>query len=423
MTSSVPPLRTDSSLRASTKLEADARQVPITVEEQPNHFRPDSYVFEWDGRQYAFGGRWMVFRRHDRRAESKAMRESGATHWIRVPAGADVQVSMYCLSQESGRIYAAAEAVRSRFGSDFAGVFDFQTASIPKGYWVIAISDEFVLCDLILTCVEAAKAAYKKVLAPGRHFSAVSVPQGFADNDGGHTPLSDFLDLSEYRLRRTRSLPKVLTVGIVAAATFAGTAALAYDLLNNPDQASVESVTPQVEAVHTEITPIPEFVRVCELAVANGLQAGLQGWSLASAACRRDATTLQFQREPGSDIEALSHAFATADIRHSGSQSNAILPLRVDRISLQNPQSSSTGMRMLRQRLTLLDKNFRVDAGYMSATTTARETFSYELRTLAPAPIWLRALSEIYGAEISSIDFIPREFSWHIKGLLHVRPD
>ena len=398
---------------------APARQPAAAVPDSAHS--PHSFAFEWDGRVYAFGARWYAFHRADRRSVREAVLSSGATHLARIDGGEQTQVATYRLPQERSRMFAAAEAVRIEFGSDFIGVFELAAESLPEAWWLIAVFDDIVLADRVLDNLEDVRTAYAELVVPGRQFGSSRLPSGFEDSSASPSAsLADFLELSDLPLRRADSRGRALTMVAAAAAATGFVAAAAHGILAAPDspaQSSAVSLTPARPMV---VDPL-SFALDCEAAVASAYFAELPGWRLRTANCRARGAALQFEGEDGPERAALAATYPAAHFDASGAGAIADVPIRAP-ISAAEPKDAASALEILRSGLSLLDPNHFLGLESAASAEGPYDVYRFELTTGEPAPVWLQAIGHVSGSEISTIAFAAKELRWRVEGRLHVTP-
>ena len=378
-----------------------------------------SLALEHDGRIYAFGARWLAFGRPDRREIRKSLREAHATHWIRIQEGETEQVAAYDLPEERGRIFAAMEAVRTKFGGDFLGLFELGGDSFQRVYWLAAISEEIVLADSLHETLEEAQAVCSHLLAADRTFGTTRLPEGFAGSSGEAAGLDDFLGLSETSLRRagTRPWPILLASGLGLAVL----GAAGFGLLD-PAPASVPPPVAQNIPVFPEYMHPESFAFACEKAVASGIFRASAGWSLTAAKCLPDRATLRFANtenaSTGPEIE-----IATAVRLDSGSKTADVwIPLAGPRERLRPPPGAPL-LDRLRARLKLVDRQYRLERRQDASSARLYETHHFAFATAAPAPTWLALFGDGRGVEFTSASFAPESLRWRVEGRIHVLPE
>lgn len=379
---------------------------PVINSPQPKAI--GSRALELDGRTFAFGGRWRVYRQAGRRQRSEALRGAGASHWLRVEAGGTTQIALFTLAEERGRMFAATEAVRCRFGGDFMGVFEIRTDSIDDGYWLVALSDDVVLADTLFDSTEAAKEACGRLLAPGRRFGTVRMPEGFSDSTTETCSIGDFLDLSRVPLARVPSPRRSLAAAAMVTLATLASATVAHALLGQERKLS-EPETPTVEVLR--IAPPEPFTSICEETVASGLYAAAADWSLASASCYPGFATLAFRHESGGQEEALRQVYPGLSIGAEGRDATAHVPLPISDEEAGDLWNSSKARKWLRHRLRLLDR------GHLMWQDSSGQGFRF--RTQLPLDQWLAVFKDSQGLEITRLALLPDSLVWEVEGRLH----
>ncbi len=369
-----------------------------------------SLALGWDGRVYAFGGRWSAYRRTGRRQRAKVLRDSDASHWLQIDAGGTTQIALYALPEERGRVYAAVEAARSRFGGDFMGVFEIRSPSIAEGYWLVALSDDVVLADAVYDSAEAAREACGRLQAPGRRFGTVRMPDGFSEASAESCGLDEFLDLARGRLacvpssRRSFAAAAAMTVATLASAT------VAHALLGqiNPKP------PPEEEAIEEPLRVVPPepFAGACEKAAAAGLYAAAGGWSLSAASCASGLATLAFHGEPGGQEEALRSVYPQAYVREGSHEATVSVPLAVGDEKAGELWRQKEASRWLQGRLRLLDASH---VAWRESGTVQ----GFRFRTQAPLDRWLAVLGSARGLEVTRLTLHPEHLVWEVEGRLH----
>lgn len=369
-----------------------------------------SLALGWDGRTYAFGGHWSAYRQAGRRQRARVLRRSGASHWLQIDAGGTTQIALYDLPEERGRLYAAVEAARSRFGGDFMGVFDIRSPSISEGYWLVALSDDVVLADTLYSSIEAAREACGRLQAPGRRFGTVRLPVGFSDTPAESCGLDEFLDLSQGKLtrmassRRSFAAAAAITVATLVSATVAH--ALLGQIHTKPPSEKESLEEP------LRVVPPEPFAGACEKVAAEGLYTAAGGWALSTASCAPGLATLAFRSGPGGQEEALLSAYPEAYVREGSHEATVSVPLAVGDEEAGELWDPNKAGRWLQRRMHLLD------AGHV-AWRESGTAQGFRFRTQMPLNRWLAVLGNYRGLEVTRLTLHPEELVWEVEGRLH----
>lgn len=379
-------------------------------------------AFEWEGRKYAFGGEWVVFRRPSRRDHRNALRQPGVTHWIHVEAGGTTQLGTFALPGEGGRIFVAAEAVRNRFGGDFVGVFELGADSLGGGYWLVALSEEVILCDAVYRSLEEVRTAYRRLIAPGREFSAFRLPTGIAENSGARTGLSEFLDSSDAKLRSTAFRTRAATA-VTVAGLLVGGFALGHHFWSESAPAANATELAQAPPANPRMIPLAESSAECERTVAEGLYAKVAGWSLVGADCTAGTASLRFRQLPGGERAPLQRRYGDDRVFIRDATATATVGLVGGDREVLDLWPAGVAVEELRRRLALLDTAHFLDRTVSTPASAGFETWQFGFATRAPRPAWLAAIEDIPGLELTSIGFESATLVWRIQAALHTRKE
>ena len=396
---------------------AESRQRSAEVPRQASS-EPRSYAFAWHGRVYAFGGAWFAFRRPERKAIRKALENSGATHWTKVPGDGATHIGAFRLPGERGRIRCAVEAARIHLGSDFIAAFELSSASLPRAWWVVAVADNAVLLDRVFEDLQAARSAYQEMFVPGRSFSVQAAPGDFSPNASQETPLEDFLDLSDRAIRRIapRRLPALLAVAAMMLLTGGLAAASLRSESQPPPAAGPDPVIPE----YPTVTDPRAFGLSCEAAIAEALLAGPAGWQLESASCANGLSVLGFLGGPS---QALQDLYRDAAIAESGGHATASVTLDSPVRALLPGELGIASREDLGKRLSSFGNAPRFDLVHAAHEAAPFDSYRFELASREPMPALIQSIAGMPNVEWTEVRFAPDQLQWHVVGLIHVRPE
>lgn len=377
-----------------------------------------SYAFAWHGRVYAFGGAWFAFRRPERKAIRKALENSGATHWTKVPGDGAIHIGAFRLPGERGRIRCAVEAARIHLGSDFIAAFELGSASLPKAWWVVAIADNAVLLDSVFEDLQSAQSAYQEMFVPGRSFSVQAAPEDFSPNASQETPLQDFLDLSDLAIRRIA--PRKLPALVAVAALMLLTAGLAAASLRNESQPPPAAGPDPVIPEYPTVTDPRAFGLNCEAAIAEALLAGPAGWQLESASCADGQSVLGFQGGPS---RAFQDLYRDATIAVASGHATASVAVDSPVRALLPGELGITSREDLEKRLSSFGNAPRFELVHAADEAAPFDSYRFELASREPMPALIQTIADMPNAEWTEVRFAPGQLQWHVVGLIHVRPE
>ena len=396
---------------------AESRQRQAEAPRQASS-EPWSYAFAWHGRVYAFGGAWFAFRRPERKAIRKALENSGATHWTKIPGDGATHIGAFRLPGERGRIRCAVEAARIHLGSDFIAAFELSSASLPRAWWVVAVADNAVLLDSVLEDLQAAQSAYQEMFVPGRSFSVQVAPGDFSPNAFQETPLEDFLDLSDLAIRRIapRKLPALMAVAGMMLLTGGLAAAGLRNESQPPPPAGPDPVTPG----YPTVTDPGAFGLSCEAAIAEALLAGPAGWQLESASCADGRSVLGFQGGPS---RALQDLYRDAAVAEASGHATASVALNSPVRTLLPGELGVASREDLGKRLSSFGNAPRFELVHAAHEAAPFDSYRFELASREPMPALIQTIAGIPNAEWTEVRFAPDQLQWHVVGLIHVRPE
>lgn len=370
---------------------------------------------------FAFGARWLTFRHARRRELRDALRGADASHWLRLADGDVIQIGAYRLAGEKGRIHGAAEAARNRFGGDFLGLFEIGGESFARAWWLVALSEEIVLCDSLHDTADGARTALARFQDPNRAFGTVCLPEAFGGQPGSAIPLGEFLDLARTPLRRAGERRPALLLGgllsvAIAAALWQGAALLAgAPAATSPEAAAERPVLP------LRISP-EALAFACETAVAARLFGPRDGWVLTAARCTPDSLVLRLSSPAPGAAPPPGTAGGRVSVAHSGTSADLRIPGTGATERLDDLPPERATLRALRRSLRLLDRNFRLAPVRHATAVEPYDTHQFAFETRTAAPVWLAALGGIGGLELAALRFLPEGLRWRVEGNLHVRP-
>ncbi len=376
-----------------------------------------SHAFAWRGRVYAFGGAWFAFRHPDRNAIRNSLRGAHATHWARLPGDDATHVGAFRLPDERGRIHCAVEAARTFLGGDFVGAFEIGSASLPKGWWIVAVADDAVLLDRVYTDLRTAQNTYRSLFVPGRKFDTQIAPREIASSDAREVPLDEFLELSDLPLRRIGARGStLLRVATAATLVLLGTV-LAASHLKDSAESETGTGPETLQPTYPQFADPAAFGLACERAIADALAAELDGWKLASASCTDGEAQLSFL---GGQSGMLRHQYRNVTVWEAERRASVSVALETPRRNLLPQQLDTATTEDLADRLSVLGIEPRMELVHVGTESAPFDSYRFQVSSTETMPILIGALSNIQNAEWTMVRFAPDQLQWLILGMIHV---